>query len=318
MGIQTIKSAKVVTSGLALLEREVVLPGLVWRDAVSDFRGALGDTVSLRLPAFAVAERNTLRSGAARQRGNLHQRKVDVALDTRVYFDTELTDEELSLDIVNFTSEVMAPIVGGIAREAEVVLAETIEGATYATELALDESNPYNTLVDARAALNKASVPMSGRVYVAGADQESAILKAAELVSNLAESGDASAIRDAQTGRIAGFNVIVSNAITPGAGYAFHRTAFALAGRAPIVPQGAPWGQSVSRNGFAMRAVQIMDPSTITDVLAVETWLGANVVTDFGSLDENGVFTPGVDPDDPEVGESDLLVRAVKVATTES
>lgn len=46
-----IKAEKVVATGLGLLEREVVLPRLVWRDAaIADVRGAKGDTITCRLP----------------------------------------------------------------------------------------------------------------------------------------------------------------------------------------------------------------------------------------------------------------------------
>jgi hypothetical protein len=45
-----LKPTVIARTALGLLERELVLPSLVWRDAVADFAGAQGDTVTIRVP----------------------------------------------------------------------------------------------------------------------------------------------------------------------------------------------------------------------------------------------------------------------------
>jgi hypothetical protein len=319
MGVATIKAEKVVETALALLEREVVLPRLVWTDAAGDFRGVKGDTISIRLPAYTKARKNTLRSGDPRTRDNLEERKVDVSLTTRLYKDVEVTDENFTLDILDFTKQVMAPCLRSIVRGYEDEVAILMDGATYEVELTLDEDNPYATFIEARKALNKAQVPQSGRALVVGADVEAFVLLATTFVANLAAAGDVSALRDAQTGRIAGFDVVVSNALlNPGSAFAFHKTAYALNTRAPMVPSGAPWGASMSEGGFAIRAVQVLDPTEIVNILATEAWVGTNVVKDHGTIDEDtGMFEPSEDPD--LVNGTDLIfVRAVKISTAGS
>jgi len=315
MPVSTIKAEKVVETALALLEREVILPMLVWRDAVGDFRGSKNDTISIRLPSYTSARKNALRSGDVRVRDSLAERKVDVTLDTRLYKDIEVTDENFTLDILDFTKQVMSPCLRSIVRGYEDEVGELMSGATYATELVLDEANPYKTFVAARKALNNASVPQANRALVVGSDIEEFVLNATTWVANLAASGDPSALRDAETGRIAGFKVVVSNAIAPDEAYAFHQTAYALSTRAPMVPAGAPWGATLSEGGFAIRAVQVLDPTDIVNILATEAWVGTNVVTDFGSFDVKGKFVPGNDPANPSSDDDDLFVRAVKIAT---
>lgn len=312
MAVNTIKAEKVVTTALALLERDVVLPATMWRDAAGDFRGAKNDTITVRLPAYAVASKNALRSGAGRSTSNLHERSIDTKLTDRLYFDTLITDEQLTLDILNFSEQVMSPILGALVRSYEDECASLLDSAPYAVELDLNESNPYETFVAARKALNLANVPMSGRTLVYGADVEEHVLNATTFVRDLAASGDASALRDANTGRIAGFNAIVSNAIDPGAAYVYHRTAFMLNSRAPMVPRGAPWGASMSAGGFALRAVQVFDTDIISDKLAVEGWVGKNHVYDHGTIGPNGKFVPSVEPDLDDLTDA-LFVRAVKI-----
>ncbi len=91
-----IKATKVVRTALGVLERETVLPNLVWRDAGGDFAGAYGDTISLRVPAYTMARTRTLRAGTPIQVDELTETKVDVTLDTDVYKGINVSDENLS------------------------------------------------------------------------------------------------------------------------------------------------------------------------------------------------------------------------------
>jgi hypothetical protein len=319
MAVTTIKAEKVVATALALLEREVVLPATVWRDAAGDFAGAKNDTISIRLPSYTSSRKNTLRAGSARTRDALVERKVDVTLEARLYKDVEVTDENFTLDIVDFTQQVMAPCLRSIVRGYEDELADLFDAPTYQVEIEIDTTNPLAALREARKALNNASVPQSERFLAVGSDVEEVILNATQVQENIARTGDASALRDASMGRLAGFTPFVSNALAPDVAYAYHRTAFVLSSRAPMVPAGAPWGATMAQDGFAIRAVQVLDPTEIINILATEAWVGTNYVTDHGSLDANGKFIPSEDPGTPvtpaghDAVQSDRFVRAVKL-----
>lgn len=314
-GFSAIKATVVVDTALALLEREVVLPNLIWRDAGGDFRGAKDDTISIRLPAYAKANKRDLRSADARVRTKLFERKVDVTLTSDLQVDIPITDEELTLDIRDFTAGVVAPALRGIVRGYEDEVAALIEGSDPAwDDITVDdtvEQGAFNALIDARKNLNDANVPMEGRVAVVGSSLEAAILKSPHL-ARFDQSGSTSALREAMIGRLAGFTIVVANALTPTVGYVFHRTAYVLNSRAPFVPDGAPWGASMAAGGFAIRAVQVLDPDDIVNIFATDAWVGTNVVTDRGAIDEDtGKFEPAVDP--AEAYADDLLVRAVKL-----
>jgi len=306
-----LKPTRIVDAGLAVLARDLTLPNLVWQNAAGDFAGALNDTISIRVPAYASAHTRALRSGAARTRDYVVERKVDVTLTTDVYKDVEITDEQLTLDIVDFTNQVLNPILQGIGIKLEDQLVAEMTGATYHTDLTPDGTDPYGTAVDLRTALNDARVPFAGRSLVVGSAWEAKMLKDPNFVRASYRGDNGATLRTANIGAIAGFEVFTCPAITPKEMYAFHKSAYVLSSRAPIVPAGAPYGASVASDGFAMRLVRVLDPTAIVDVLATDSWVGTNIVTDNGSFNSDGQFIPS----DDGAG-TDYLVRAARATIT--
>jgi hypothetical protein len=283
-----IKAEKIAAQALGLLEREIILPALVWRDAGGSFQGAAGDTITIRVPARTTARTRALRG--ARTAGSegtgiitmdeLTETSVDVTLDTAVYSAVPITDEELALDISDFGAQIAEPQVRAVAEGIENAVVAEITGATYATTVTVDTANPYDSIVDARVALNKANVPMSERYLVVGADFEGIMLKSDEL-HQADKAGTDSALRDATIGRLAGFSqVVVSNALPVNVGFAFHRTAYVLGMRSPLVPDGATYGASRSAYGLSMRWIRDYDFRNVQDRSLFDTYIGTNVVAD--------------------------------------
>lgn len=300
-----LKPTQIVSAGLGILERDLTLGRLVWTNPISNFAGALNDTVSIRLPAYTDARSRALRSGASRTRDKLAEHKVDVSLDTDIYKDIRITDEELTLDIANFGAQVLNPVMAAVARKVEDAIVAEMQGATYAVTLPTydysdnspgaanyDPAAPLKKIaLPARKALNDARVPFDGRYLVVGSGIEQAILGSDNLL-RVDASGSDSALRDATIGRLAGFEVVTSPALNPDEAYAFHRSAFVMCAAAPVVPTGAPYGANGSFGGYAMRTVRVMDSATIEDILAVDAWIGSSIVADEGTLDAQGRFIP--------------------------
>ncbi|MER7905381.1 P22 phage major capsid protein family protein [Streptomyces sp. NPDC095614] len=295
-----LKPEVITATSLGLLQREVMLPRLVWSDAISDFAGAKNDTVSIRVPARLEAREYGWRNNRSSEivLDELAETKIDVTLNHDIYSAVAVTDEQLTLDIRDFGTQVLAPQTYAIARAVEDLLVSTIEGATYATTVTIDEDNPFKAAVAARTALNKAEVPRDGRVLLVGADVEAAMLNS-ELLKRVDESGSDGALREATIGRYAGFTVVGSNAIDPGTAYAFVRSAFIFAMRAPVIPAGVSFGQSMSDQGIAMRWIRDYDPMRLRDRSVLNTFVGSAVVRD-------NTAAAG-DPENLE------LVRAVKL-----
>lgn len=302
-----IKAQKVVLAALGLLEREITLPALVWRDAGGSFVGVANDTISLRVPAYTNARTRALRGGRPITLDSLDETKVDVTLDTDVYKAVSVTDEEMTLDIADFGMQVLTPMVHAVARGVEDSLGDTMVGADYEVTVDLEEDDPYLGIVDARTALNDAKVPRSGRFLAVGSNIEAAILKSDRL-SKFDSTGDSvnSALREALIGRIAGFTAIGHDSLDPDVAIAAHQTAFVLSMQAPVVPDGVTWGESQSYAGLSMRVIKDYDFLNVQDRCLADVFVGSNTVKDRGTIDENGKFQPSVDGSD-----SPILVRAV-------
>lgn len=329
MSVTTIKATKVVNTALGLLLRQLTLPQLVWRDPVGDFAGVFNDTISVRLPAYAPAHSRVLRSGSARTKDSINERKVDLTLDTDIYKWIGISDEVLTLDIVDFAMQVLNPITLGIAQALEDKLATTITGASYENTISFVEStdDPYSDIaVKARTYLNNAFVPYDGRVIVVGSTAEAAFLNSDRFIK-ANESGSTETLREAIIGRVAGFTVVSSPAIPADEAYAFHRTAFAMSSRIPVVPSGAPWGAQNSYQGFSLRFVRAFDIDNVEDQLAADSWVGCSAVEDDGHFTDDpaagGTFVPVEDPDNPITGhtlawknDGAKLVRAVKITVS--
>lgn len=300
-----LKPTVIAAQALGLLYREIVLPRLVWSDAIPSFAGAFDDTVTIRVPARRQARTRTLRAGTPIVNDTSAEFGVPVKLTTDVYNGAPITDEELTLDIKDFGAQILQPQVRAVAEGLEDEVADAITGASYVETLTLDNDDPYRTAVAARKILNDNNVPHAGRTLLVGSAVEAAMLVSDRFVKadNIGSEKAVDAFAEATIGRVAGFTVVQSNAIAEDEAYAFHRTAYVLGTAAPRVPDGASFGESRAFMGIAMRWLKDYDYTNTTDRSLVNSWVGTAVVEDV------------TDPDESD-GAPQLL-RAVKV-TAES
>lgn len=298
---------QIINTYLGILQREIVLPRVVTLRPLSDFTGAKDDTVSLRIPAVLTA-----REYEWRTRTNpivvddLTQTKVDVTLDSHPYSAVAVTDEELTLDISDFGQQVLQPQVRAVAEELENIVAGKLTAGTYQTTVDYAEGtdDAFTVLLAARKALNVNNVPMNGRILLAGADVERALLSD-DRISKAQNAGDniaSTALADATVARVAGFTIVTSNAIPEDEAYALHPTAVVMAMGAPAVPDGVAFGQRQTYAGLAMRWIRDYDPNYLRDRSVVSAFAGATLVAD--------------GPDAADVDTNPDVVRAVKINFT--
>lgn len=282
-----LKPTVVVDTAIKLLQREIVLPQLVWLNGLGDFSGKYQDTITIRVPARTVAHRRTFRgTGSARNlvTEDLTENAIPVTLDHDVYHAVALTDEELTLDITDFAGQVLNRQIRAVAEDLENGLVETITGADYDQNqmfVNTTEGNLWPAIVEARRKLNDKYVDRSGRVLVVGSAVEAAFLKDSQFVRYDA-TGDQpnSALRDAVIGNVAGLNVVVSDALPHQDAFLFHPTAFIMATRPPAPPRGASFTSSASAAGLAIRWLMDYDFSATTDRSLVDTLVGYQSVVD--------------------------------------
>lgn len=299
-----LKPTKIAATFLGLLQREIVLPRVVSTFGAANFAGAANDTVTLRVPAVLTA-----RDYEWRTRTNpivvddITETGVDVKLDKQPYHAGAITDEQLALDIEDFAGQVLAPQVRAVAERLEGYIASTLSGGTYQTALtpSAASDDPYKVLTAARKALNLKNVPLANRVVVVGADVEEWMLNS-DRISKAQNSGEgiaSSALAEARIGRVAGFDIITSNALAAGEAYAMHKSAVVFANMAPPVPAGATFGSSQAFQGLAMRWLRDYDPNYLRDRSVVSAFAGTTLVAD--------------GPDGADVDTNPDVVRAVKI-----
>lgn len=267
---------------IGLLIRELVVGRTVWADAVGgdEFNGALNDTVTIRVPAMGQPARTrNVRGGAAITNDELAEYGVAVALATDIYKGVPVTDADLTLSIKDFGEQILRPQTQAVAEKYEDLLAAQIEGADYGTPIAIDEADPFLAFVDAREVLNNFKVPRNGRTLLVGSAVEAALLKSDRLTKFDTGPG-LDALTEATIGRMAGFTVVGTSAINPDKAYAYHRSAFIAATRAPRVPEGATFGEAVAFGGVAMRWLKDYDYANTTDRSLVNTYAGFATVED--------------------------------------
>lgn len=276
----------ITAAGLGMLRRELILPRLVKRLAAADFVGAKDDTVNIRIPARVAARNYEWRTRtAAIIVDELEELSIPVALTDHVYSAVGVTDEELTLDIASFATQVLAPQVLGVAEKLESIIAAIMVAGDYvATPIAYTpaagESRFYEAAVDARKALNDLFVPSSNRFIVLGSTVEAAALKE-EPFKRVDQSGNSDALREAIIGRVAGFTVIGNVQSLPADfAIAFHESAFGFANVAPAVPAGVAFGSGQTFEGFAMRWIRDYDSAFLRDRSVVSSFAGAQSVDD--------------------------------------
>ncbi|MEV2236693.1 P22 phage major capsid protein family protein [Micromonospora sp. NPDC049891] len=320
-----LKPTTIARTAIGLLYRELVVARTVWTDAVNpgEFTGVLNDTVTLRVPARRTARKRVLRAGTPIVNDSSAEYGVDVKLDTDVYNGAAITDEEFTLDISDFGAQVLMPQIRAVAEGVEDEIVDEITAADYPAGMTIDPTDAdlldmsdtdwYKVATRARRLLNDQHVPRSNRTLLVGSAVEEQILNSDRFTRFDSTGPDASdALREATIGRIAGFNVVPSSALDEEEAYAYHRTAFVLAARAPRVPQGVSFGTtrglaeaeqlgaSASFGGISVRWLMDYDYTNTTDRSLVNTWVGTAAVED---------------PDDPTDPESTVSMhRAVKIS----
>lgn len=295
------KGQKITSMALGLLQREIILPQVVWTSATvaSDWQGAAGDTVTIRVPSRTTARVRQLRGARPyASEGNgiidldeLVETSIDVVLDQAIYSAVGTTDEENTLDIVSYGEQILVPMVRSVAEGAENKIAQCMQSATYANTVTISAADTFPGMVDVRRALNDGNVPLDDRWVVIGSGLEAAFLKD-DHFNHADQAGDNTAFRQANIGRIAGFNnILVSQALDPDEGYAFHRTAYSAVMVAPKAPQGAKASGRQSLAGIGMRWLVDYDFRNVMDRTLIDMYMGCTPVVDGPGSNETQTIT---------------------------
>jgi len=297
MAVIKAKPEKFIPYLFPLLQRELVVPLITTRVADDTFVGAQGDTVTMRVGGLrTVARKYEWRTRTAPivlddiQGGD----GIPITFGVHTYSATGLTDEHYTMDEIDLVREVLQPQTEAVARdlEADVVAAYTAlptrESVTFTENSSNKEiGDPYVVAINAGRALDRQkAAPRSGRVWLVGANVAAAILKS-DRVSKFDWAGpsNALALRDATIARLAGLDVVVSDAFDPNFSVVTHGTSLVLGTLAPKAPRGASMSQAARADGFAMRWLMDYDSNFLRDRSIVSMFSGIARVFDERNAD---------------------------------
>lgn len=264
---------------IPLLTRSLQLVRTVTMVPQAGFSGPNGETIDVRVRLPRTA-RTQSTAGASITYDDQNEVGVLVTL-AHLYDAYHITDEDLSLNLEDFASQITEPQVASIATGAEDELATVMNNLTAdatiefgATE---SEADTVDTILAAREALGEADVPAGDR-WLAVSPSIATRLLNVEKFTKVNESGGESALRDAMLGRIYGFNVVESNGLTTDTAVAYHRSGFVFATKKPADPRGANESFAISQDGVNIRQIFQYDPDVLSDASVLSTFAGAAAV----------------------------------------
>lgn len=322
MAVRKLKAKKVIDFALPLMQRDLILPLLVNRFPGENFKGAKGDTVTLRMPGKYKA---TARDYDFRGRtGPIvlddifpEGATMSVKLNKHVVSATGLEDEHFTLDDIQFATEVTTPMVTAVGENIEAKALDGFHNASIHPNLVLPitaTDDPALVAAEAKRLLSSFKVaPVAGRVHLIGTDIAAA-WAASDRLTRYDSVGQAGtpALREAIIGRLMGDPVVVHNGLAPDEGYYFHSTGITLATVAPSIPRGVTFGQTASFNGIGMRVIQDYDSNYLRDRVVASCFAGVNEFRDerqpdgswifeVGDLEDDEFEVMGIDPTDTNV-----------------
>ena len=214
----------VAKEALMVLESNLVMADLVHRDYADDFV-AVGDTVSIRKPAKFVAKNFT---GTAEAQ-DITEGSVSVKLDRFRDVTVAVTSKEMSLDIADFSNQVVAPAMQAIAQAIdEDLLAAATQAGTM--KAGTKDASDLSDIAALAKHLDMAKAPIQNRSLVLHPEHKYRYALT-ENLSNVSYAGDNETLRDALLGRVYTLDTYMDqNAPDSAAAEAGTATAFTVTG----------------------------------------------------------------------------------------
>ncbi len=256
---------------LLILQNNLVASLLFDRRYESDFTGteARGDTIRLRRRDRGNAQEFT---GTINARG-LEESTINLVLEKHFDASFEITSKELTLELDDFSSQVLEPQVVSIAELVDTFAVSKFKDLPNianvdGTDLPLAAPTAIIDLANARKVNNETKVPMAGRVAVWDPTLEAAMLGIDAFVTADKKGDTGTALREASLGRVLGYDHFMSQnvdgetalvipavadqigAINAMAGFPVGTLALAVDGFTVSLTPAAPAGSNVTIGNF--------------------------------------------------------------------
>lgn len=186
----------VAKEALMVLENNLVMAGLVHRDYSAEY-AKVGDTITIRKPAKFVAKNFT----GQISRQDATEDGVTVKLDRFRDVSVDVTSKELTLNIKDFSEQVVTPAMQAIAQAVDCdLLAVGIAKAGKSVPSSASDTD-LKALGNIGKALDLKAVPQQNRRLVLNPTHKYRYITM-ENLSKVAYKGDGQGLTDAELGRI--------------------------------------------------------------------------------------------------------------------
>jgi len=196
--------------GLAVLEENMVMAGLVHRDFQNEVAN-YGDVVNTRRPGTFKAKRKTDSDSIELQDASADN--VQVPLNQHFYISFTIKDGEASKSFQDLLQIYVVPGMQGIARGIDRVVCGQVHrflGNVSGKLGGLTGSNAKDYLLEVRETLNKNLAYPNGRRLVLAPASETALLKTDLFIAADQRGDGGSALREAMLGRVLGFDTYMA------------------------------------------------------------------------------------------------------------
>jgi len=276
----TPEKAAVVAAKLA--NQDAFLSALVSRNYENDLLGGGkgGAPVGVKVPTTLIArERDIDDISSSIVLDEITESVETFNLDRKHdYSAVALSEADLTLNLQDFSSQVLAPQSAAIVDALEHKLATALLAVPTSTlSVTYDPANPVAYFTAIRKQLRENGVPAAGINVVVGTEVYANLLDA-KAITDASESGSTEALREGGVGKVRGFQIVESTRIAENEILAFHRDAVTLITRAPVVPAGASFGQTVSESGFSLRYLRDYDADKTADRSIVSTFSAVGIL----------------------------------------
>jgi hypothetical protein len=268
-----------------LAGEDAFLSALVSRNFEADLLGGGkgGAPVAIKVPTTLIARERAIDEVAASIVMDEIAETYETVNLSRVhdYSAVPLSEKDLTLNLKDFSSQVLAPQSAAIVDALEHKVASALLGLDLTVPtVAFDPDNPIPFFTALRKSLRDNGVAADGLNVAVGTGVYAALLDA-NAITDVSASGSTAALREAGVGRLRGFGIVESTRVEEDDVLAFHRDAVTLVTRAPVVPAGASFGATVSAGGFSLRYIRDYDATKTVDRSILSTFSGVGFLPTF-------------------------------------
>lgn len=207
MGNTILTPSIIAKEALMQLRNNTVMASLVHRDYSQEFVAGVGNTVTIRKPATFEAQEFNRNTGIQIQ--DATEGSESVVLDKLLDVSFEVTSEQLTMDIKDFSEQLLIPAMQGFANKIDQYLLGLYNEIPFIYGTAGSTPSEISHITGARKILNDNKVPFANRNLVIDTAAEDKFLQLSAFHEADKVGDDGTALREASLGRKFGFNIFM-------------------------------------------------------------------------------------------------------------